>query len=81
MIQQRLRHITENLEFTVDQFAHGIHALSATREMGEQLADQALAEAASVLEEREKAQRINGKAVDPMDALKGLAKILNSKNR
>ncbi len=49
--------------------------------MGEQLADQALAEAASVLEEREKAQRVNGKAVDPMDALRGLAKILNSKNR
>jgi kinetochore protein Mis13/DSN1 len=81
VIQQKLRHITENLEFTVDQFAHGVHALSATREMGEQLADEALAEAASVLEEREKAQRVNGKAVDPMDALKGLAKILNSKNR
>jgi kinetochore protein Mis13/DSN1 len=49
--------------------------------MGEQLADQALAEAASVLEERERAHRADGKAVDPMDALKGLAKVLNSKNR
>lgn len=58
-----------------------MHAISATRELGEQLADQALSEAAAALEEREKAQRANGKAVDPMDALKGLAKILNSKNR
>lgn len=81
VIQQRLRHMTENIEFTVDQFAHGIHALSTAKESGEQLADQALTDAASVLEEREKEQRAKGKAVDPMDALKGLAKVLNSQNR
>ena len=80
-IQQRLRNVTENLEFTVDQFAHGIHALSTTRETGERLADRSLAVAASALEEREKGYRLNGKAVDPMDALRGLAKVLNGQRR
>ena len=80
-IQQRLRNITENLEFTVDQFAHGIHALTTTKETAERLADRSLANAANVLEEREKEHRINGKAIDPMDALKGLAKVLNGQHR
>ena len=80
-IQQRLRNISENLEFTVDQFAHGIHAITTSRDVAERLADRSLADAASVLEEREKERRMNGKAVDPMDALRGLAKVLNSQNR
>lgn len=80
-IQQRLRNISENLEFTVDQFAHGIHALSTTKETADRVAERTLADAAKVLEEREKQRRVNGKAVDPMDALRGLAKVLNSQNR
>lgn len=80
-IQQRLRNISDNLEFTVDQFAHGVHSLTAARETAERLADRALGDASNVLEEREKERRINGKALDPMDALKGLAKVLNSQQR
>ena len=80
-IQQRLRNMSENLEFTVDQFTHGVHSLTAAKDTGERLADRALGDAASVLEDREKERRVNGKALDPMDALKGLAKILNSQQR
>ncbi|KAK3715971.1 hypothetical protein LTR37_006701 [Vermiconidia calcicola] len=80
-IQQRLRDISENLEFTVDQFAHGVHALNTTKETAERLADRSLADAAGILEEREKDQRTNGKAVDPMSALRGLAKVLNKQHR
>lgn len=80
-IQQRLRNISENLEFTVDQFAHGVHTLTAARDTAERLADRALGDASSVLEEREKERRINGKALDPLDALRGLAKVLNSQPR
>ena len=81
VIQQRLRDISENLEFTVDQFAHGIHALSTTKETANRLAERSLADAAKVLEEREKERRVNGRTVDPMDALRGLARVLNSQNR
>lgn len=80
-IQERLRNISENLEFTVDQFAHGVHSLTAARETAERLADRALGDASNVLEEREKERRVNGKALDPMDALRGLAKVLNSQQR
>ena len=80
-IQQRLRDISENLEFTIDQFAHGVHNLTAARDTAERLADRALGDASNVLEEREKERRMNGKALDPMDALKGLAKVLNSQQR
>jgi len=57
--------MSDNLEFTVDQFAHGIHTLTTVKETADRAED----------------RRINGKAVDPMDALKGLAKILNSQQR
>ena len=80
-IQQRLRNISENLEFAVDQFAHGVHSLTAARETAEHLADRALGDVAGVLEEREKERRVNGRALDPMDALKGLAKVLNAQQR
>lgn len=80
-LQQRLRNISENLEFSVDQFAHGVHSLIAAKETAERLADRTLSDAAAMLEEREKERMINGKAVDPMDALKGLAKVLNSQQR
>ena len=80
-IQQRLRNISENLEFTVDQFAHGVHALSTTRDVAERLADKTLDQAAVVLTEREKARNVDGKAVDTMDALRGLARVLNGRTR
>lgn len=80
-IQQRLRNISENLEFTVDLFAHGINSLTAAKDTAERLADRTLGDAASVLEDREKERRVNGKALDPMDALRGLAKVLNSQQR
>ena len=80
-IQQRLSNISANLEFTVDRFAHGVHALSTTKETANRLAERSLADAASVLEERDREYRVGGRAVDPMDALRGLAKVLNSRHR
>lgn len=78
-IQQRLRNISDSLEFTVDQLAHGMHALSTTKDTAERLADRSLNGAAGVLQGREKRNRLNG--VDTMDALKGLARVLNAQRR
>ena len=58
-----------------------MHTLTAARDTAERLADRALGDASSVLEGREKERRINGKALDPLDALRGLAKVLNSQQR
>ena len=80
-IQQRMRNISQNLEFTVDQFAHGIHSLTSTKETAERLAERTLGDAAGVLEEREKERKVNGKSIDSMDALRGLARVLNSSKR
>ncbi|KAF2484054.1 Mis12-Mtw1 protein family-domain-containing protein [Neohortaea acidophila] len=80
-IEQRLGSLSANLEFTVDQFAHGVHALAAVRDTAERLAERVLDDAARVLEERERERKANGKAVDAMDALRGLAKVLNAKER
>lgn len=80
-VQQRLRNVAENLEFTVDQFAHGVQALSATKDTAERLAERALGDAADVLGEREKERKASGKGVDTMDALRGLARVLNSGKR
>lgn len=81
-IQQRLRNISENLEFSVDQFAHGVHALSTTRDTAERLADRTLAEAAEVLDEREKERRADGgKSMDALDALRALGRVMNAQRR
>lgn len=82
-IQQRMRNIATNLEFSVDQFAHGVHALTSTKETAERLAERSLGDAAGVLEEREKERKAGaGKgAVDAMDALRGLARVLNGSKR
>lgn len=80
-IQQRLRSVAENLEFSVDQFAHGVHALASTRSGAERLADRTLSEAAGVLEEREKTRRAEGKGGDALDALRALGKVMNARQR
>lgn len=80
-IQSRLKTISEDLEFAVDQFAHGIHTLSTTRETAERVAEKSLADAANVLEEREKLRNQGSQAVNQMDALRGLARVLNSQQQ
>ena len=80
-IQERLRNISDNLEFGLDQFAHGIHALSTTRETADKVAERSLADAANALEERGKQRAAGGKPVDQMDALRGLARVLNTQYR
>lgn len=80
-IQQRMRDVAANLEFTVDSFAQGVHTLSTTQEVAEQLAERSLGDAAGVLEEREKERKRVAGGVDPMDALRGLARVLNGGKR
>ena len=80
-LQTRLRHISDNLEFSVDQFAHGMHTISTTRDTAERLADKTLADAAEILEEREKERRAKGKSGDAFDALKALGKVMNAPKR
>lgn len=73
-IQQRLHQISENLEFSVDSFAHSIHALNKTRETADRLADRALSDTATILEERAEARK---GPLDGMDALRTLGKVMN----
>ena len=80
-IQQRLRDISDNLEFSVDQFADGVHVLSTSRDVAERLADRSLSDAAKMLEDRERDRVADGKSIDAMDALKGLARVLNGQSR
>lgn len=79
-IQERLARISNDIEFAVDQFAHGIHALKTTRETAERVAEKSLADAATALEERERS-RSSVKVVGQMDALRGLARVLNAQQR
>lgn len=80
-VQQRMRTIATNLEFSVDQFAAGVHALATTREMGERLAEKSLGDAAGVLEGKERERRAGGRGVDVMEGLRGLARVLNGGRR
>ncbi|KAK4506921.1 hypothetical protein PRZ48_000654 [Zasmidium cellare] len=80
-LQQRLRTISDNLEFAVDQFAHGVHALSTTRETAARVAEKSLANAANALDEREKQRSAGGRGADQMDTLRGLARVLNAQYR
>lgn len=80
-IQLRIGAIAEDLEFAVDQFAHGVHTLSNTRTTAEQVADKSLAGVALALEEREKQRTANSKPANQMDALRGLARLLNAQYR
>ncbi|KAK3070000.1 hypothetical protein LTR53_011193 [Teratosphaeriaceae sp. CCFEE 6253] len=80
-LQQRLRTVAEDLEFTVDRFAHGMHALARTKEVAETLAEKTLEQAAGVLDTREKSRSTEGKGADALDALRALGKVLNGRRR
>lgn len=80
-LQQRLRTISDDLEFAVDQFAHGVHALSTTRDTAARVAEKSLANAANALEEREKQRAAGGTGAGQMDTLRGLARVLNAQYR
>jgi kinetochore protein Mis13/DSN1 len=80
-IQSRLQEISKDLEFAVDQFAHGVHTLQVARETAERVADHSLADAANALEDRQKQRAAAGKPVHQMDALRGLARVLNAKHK
>lgn len=77
VLQQRLQHISTNLEFSIDQFADGVHAMATTRDTAERVADKSLKDAADVLEDRSKERKERGGGVGPMEALRGLARVLN----
>lgn len=76
-LQQRLQNISSNLEFSIDQFAHGVHAMVTTRDMAERVADKSLKDATDILEERDKEKKQKTGSIEPMGALRGLAKVLN----
>jgi kinetochore protein Mis13/DSN1 len=81
-VQHRLRHISDDLEFTLDQFAHGVHVLSTTRETADRVADRSLALAAVALQDRHQQRAAaGGSAVEQMDALRGLARVLNTQRK
>lgn len=80
-IQQKLQTISNDLEFTVDMFAHGVHTLSTTRETAERVAEKSLADAARALEEREKQRAASGQSLDQMNSLRGLARVLNAQQK
>jgi kinetochore protein Mis13/DSN1 len=76
-LQQRLQNISSSLEFSIDQFAHGVHAMATTRDMAERVADRSLKDATDILEERDKEKKQKTGSIEPMGALRGLAKVLN----
>jgi kinetochore protein Mis13/DSN1 len=76
-LQQRLQNISSSLEFSIDQFAHGVHAMATTRDTAERVADRSLKDATDILEERDKEKKQKIGSIEPMGALRGLAKVLN----
>jgi kinetochore protein Mis13/DSN1 len=76
-LQQRLQNISAGLEFSIDQFAHGVHAMATTRDMADRVAERSLRDATDILEDRDKEKKQKSGSVEPMGALRGLAKVLN----
>lgn len=78
-LQQRLQDVSLKLEYTVDSFAHGVHALNTTRQLAERAAHRTASNAAQELEKREQERltRDGERKLDTLDALRGLAKALN----
>lgn len=85
VVQQKLQNITESLEFSVDLFADGVQAISTAKETAERVADRTLAQAAEILNEREKERHKvedgDGKTMDAYDTLKALGKVMNARRR
>lgn len=76
-LQKRLQTVSSNLEFSIDQLAQGVHAMATTRETAERVADRSLKDATDILEERNKEKKQRDGSIEPMGALRGLAKVLN----
>ena len=75
--ENRLKRIASTLEFTVDQFADGLHKLGQYHEAADRIAGRVLALAAERLDQREKATlRAAGTENMPLqDVLRSLARI------
>jgi kinetochore protein Mis13/DSN1 len=84
-VQQRLKSLTEDLEFKVDLYADSVHAVGVSRDAAERLADRTLATAAETLEERDKGRKAGGqskgRAMDAFDALRALGRVMNAPQR
>jgi len=51
--------------------------MATTRNMAERVADKSLKDATDILEERDKEKKQKTGGIEPMGALRGLAKVLN----
>ena len=51
--------------------------MATTREMAERVADRSLKDATDILEERNREKKEKSGSIEPMGALRGLAKVLN----
>lgn len=51
--------------------------MATTRETAERVADRSLKDATDILEERNKEKKERDGSIEPMGALRGLAKVLN----
>lgn len=78
-IVQRLQDISRDLEFSVDLVSHSVHAVDTTRQVAERIAEQSLGDAATILQQRHEGLAAkDGPRIDALDALKGLARVLNA---
>ena len=80
-IEQRVRHASNDVEFLVDQLSHSVHAISSAKDVTGRMAGQSMSNAAKTLDQRDEHldSQDTGPKVDALDALRGLARILNSR--
>ncbi|KAF2716954.1 hypothetical protein K431DRAFT_168103 [Polychaeton citri CBS 116435] len=77
-IQSRLKTALNDLEFSIDSFAAGIHQLTTTAGVADKLAERTLESAAGTIEQREASRRAAGsRAAGVLESLRGLARVLN----
>lgn len=79
---ERIERVNNNLEFEVDKFAANVHALSVYKDTAEQLAIDALAASAAVLEKRDKEgiRRAAGDSADDIstrEVLRNLSRVID----
>jgi len=81
--QQRLRNVLDGLEFKIDTFADGIHAVDKLHESLRGLADRVLEQAAGALEKREQEalERAGMQKVGIGDVLRSFSRIGEAKGR